>query len=80
VFAQQYCEYCPFTQRSCKLCGGSFTVARKVGHPREYCLSCQPDGYSVVRRADGRVKLRRRIPVVARADLELIWGKKGNGK
>jgi hypothetical protein len=78
--AQQYCEYCPFTQRSCKLCGGLFTVPRKVGHPREYCLACCPDGYSVVRRPDGRVKLRRRIPVVSRADLELIWGKKGNGK
>jgi hypothetical protein len=49
---------------------------RKRGGQRRYCLDCEPEGYSVVTTRSGRKKLRRRVPVVRRVDLELLWGRK----
>jgi hypothetical protein len=51
----------------------TFEVERKVGHPREYCLKCEPEGYSVVATRSGRRKLRRRVPLVKMSDL-YPWG------
>ena len=48
------------TQRGCKLCGETLEIERKVGHPREYCTTCEPEGFSVVTLPSGRKKLRRR--------------------
>ena len=52
--------------RTCKLCGGGFEleVGRQGGRPREYCLTCQPEGWRVVlpKHRFGRVKLRRLRP------------------
>ena len=62
------------TQRYCKLCRETFEIERKVGHPREYCLECEPEGYSVVTTRSGRRKLRRRVPLVKMSDLYL-WGR-----
>jgi hypothetical protein len=61
---------------SCKLCGDAFNYEYSTGRPRVYCFTCEPDGYAVVTRPNGRRKLRRIHPVVKRADLELLWGRK----
>lgn len=71
--AQKYCECEPMAQQTCKLCGESFAIVRKAGRPREYCWSCEPVGWRVVKLPhQSRVKLRRRpsrlprLAVVAR--------------
>jgi hypothetical protein len=49
------------SQRSCKICGGTFEIERKAGRPRIYCFRCEPEGYSVVKVPhQSRVRLRRR--------------------
>jgi hypothetical protein len=60
-------------QLYCALCGETFEFEHKRGGQRRYCLNCEPEGYSVVTTRSGRKKLRRRVPVVRRADLELLW-------
>jgi hypothetical protein len=70
VPAQRHCVCEPTTQRTCKICGESFEIERKPGRPRDYCLTCSPPGYQVVRVAawpEWRTrpawwKLRRRPP------------------
>jgi hypothetical protein len=49
------------TQRSCKLCGKTFEIARKRGGQRIYCFACEPLGWQVVKvPRQSRVRLRRR--------------------
>jgi hypothetical protein len=59
--AQKCCACEPTAQRTCKLCGKSFAIVRKAGRPREYCWSCEPVGFRVVKLPyQSRVELRRR--------------------
>ena len=53
--------------RVCKLCGQAFefVVSRQGGHPREYCYSCVPEGWKLVK-LPHRVKLRRVKPSFTR--------------
>jgi hypothetical protein len=53
-------------QRCCTLCGDTFEIEGKAGRPRVYCFGCEPPGWSVVR-VRGRLKLRRRVPLIRRA-------------
>jgi hypothetical protein len=50
--------------RVCKLRGEGFELEYSFGRPREYCFSCEPEGWKVVLPSHrfGRVKLRRRRP------------------
>jgi hypothetical protein len=66
-------------QVCCVLCGDTFEMVRRRGGQRKYCLTCQPEGMSVVTRRSGRVKLRRRVPMLTRTELELVWrGRRGS--
>jgi hypothetical protein len=67
------------TQRSCALCARPFEIELKRGGQRKYCLVCEPPNTSVVYLPNGRVKLRRRVPLVRRADLEVSWAVRGGG-
>jgi hypothetical protein len=47
----------------CRLCGQGFEFeCTGPGRPKEYCLTCQPEGWKIVRKPH-RVKLRRVNPV-----------------
>jgi hypothetical protein len=50
--------------RVCKLCGEGFEVeiGHQGGRPRDYCLTCQPEGWKIVRKPH-RTKLRRVTPL-----------------
>jgi hypothetical protein len=50
--------------RVCKLCGQGFELEYRTGRPREYCFTCQPEGWKIVlpKHRLGRVKLRRVTP------------------
>jgi hypothetical protein len=52
--------------RECKLCHSVFQIERKPGKPREYCTSCQPVGWKLVKKR-GRLKLRRWPPMLPSA-------------
>jgi hypothetical protein len=65
-----------FVERCCKMCEETFEIELKRGGQRKYCYGCEPPNMSVVYLPSGRAKLRRRKPVVKRADLELMWGRK----
>jgi hypothetical protein len=61
VAAQKCCVCKPTAQRTCKLCGEAFAIVRKAGRPREYCWTCEPVGFQLVKLPyQSRVKLRRR--------------------
>jgi hypothetical protein len=53
--------------RTCKLCSQPFEVevCRQGGRPREYCLTCQPEGWKIVL-LPHRTKLRRLTPLTPR--------------
>ncbi len=64
---QTCCECGPAMLRTCQLCGEAFAIVRKVGRPRDYCWTCEPVGWQVVKLPDGRhTKLRRRPPRLPR--------------
>lgn len=51
--------------RTCKLCGEGFELEYGRGRPRVYCLTCQPEGWKIVR-LPHRTKLRRLNPLMPR--------------
>ena len=59
--------------RMCKLCGQGFELeySRAGGRPRDYCFTCQPEGWKIVlpKHRFGRVKLRRLRPLQGLAKL-----------
>jgi hypothetical protein len=58
----------------CKLCGKQFEYEYSTGRPRGYCLSCQPAGWAVVTRPNGRRKLRRIHPLLRMSDVYPLGG------
>ena len=52
-------------ERTCKLCGEGFQVDYRTGRPREYCFTCQPEGWRIVKLRH-RTKLRRIEPLMSR--------------
>lgn len=48
--ATQGCSKCePMRQRTCKMCGEAFEEPRRPGRPRDYCFTCEPVGWQIVR-------------------------------